>query len=83
MDFFVVAILIQRSLEMFASVLGTWIPVALIFLSTYLTGLYVSKKTQWAVLGSRIALDLEWPGEWSLLSRTSIICEQKHNLIVV
>lgn len=34
MDFFVVAILIQRSLEMFASVLGTWIPFVLIFLST-------------------------------------------------
>lgn len=38
-DFFVVALLINRSLEMFASLLGTWIPFALIFASTYLTGL--------------------------------------------
>jgi hypothetical protein len=38
MDFFVVAMLINRSFEMFASLLGTWIPFALIFASTYLTG---------------------------------------------
>ena len=38
-DFFVVALLILRSLDMFASLLGTWIPFALIFASTYLTGL--------------------------------------------
>ncbi len=37
-DFFVVALLINRSLEMFGSLLGTWIPFALIFTSTYLTG---------------------------------------------
>jgi hypothetical protein len=40
-DFFVVALLINRSLEMFASLLGTWIPFTLIFTSTYSTGLYV------------------------------------------
>lgn len=39
-DFFVVALLIYGSLEMFSSLLGTWIPFALIFASTYLTGLY-------------------------------------------
>jgi hypothetical protein len=39
MDFFVSALLINQSLEMFTSLLGTWIPFALIFLSTYLTGL--------------------------------------------
>jgi hypothetical protein len=39
MDFFVVALLINRNFEMFASLLGTWILFALIFLSTYLTGL--------------------------------------------
>jgi hypothetical protein len=38
-DFFVVALVINRSLEMFASLLGTWIPFALIFTSTFLTGL--------------------------------------------
>lgn len=45
-DFFVVALIINRSLEMFASLLGTWIPFALIFISTYLVGLYVVKKTK-------------------------------------
>ena len=44
MDFFVVAMLINRSFEMFASLLGTWIPFALIFISTYLTGLFVIQK---------------------------------------
>lgn len=44
MDFFVVALLINRSLEMFTSLLGTWIPFALIFLSTLLTGLLVARK---------------------------------------
>jgi hypothetical protein len=43
MDFFVVAFAIMRSFEMFASTLGTWIPFVLIFLSTYATGLYVTK----------------------------------------
>jgi len=39
MDFFVAALLINRSLEMFSSLLGTWIPFVLIFASTFLTGL--------------------------------------------
>jgi hypothetical protein len=39
MDVFVVAMLINRSFEMFTSLLGTWIPFALIFVSTWLTGL--------------------------------------------
>ena len=44
-DFFVVALLINKSLDMFYSFLGTWIPFALIFLSTYFTGLiFVEKK---------------------------------------
>lgn len=43
-DFFVVALLINRSLEMFAIPLGTWIPFALIFGSTYLTGLSIVKS---------------------------------------
>jgi hypothetical protein len=43
MDFFVVAFIIMRSFEMFASMLGTWIPFLLIFLSTYATGMYVTK----------------------------------------
>jgi hypothetical protein len=44
MDFFLVAMLINRSFEMFTSLLGTWIPFALIFISSYITGLYVVKK---------------------------------------
>jgi len=44
MDFFLVALIINKSLEMFQSLLGTWIPFVLIFLSTYLTGLITKKK---------------------------------------
>ncbi len=43
LDFFVVALLINRSLEMFASLLGTWIPFALIFSSTYVTGVFLER----------------------------------------
>jgi hypothetical protein len=38
-DFFVVALLISRSLEIYARWVRPWIPFALIFGSTYLTGL--------------------------------------------
>lgn len=46
MDFFLVALVINRSLEMFRSLLGTWIPFGLIFLSTYLTGLVVAAQRE-------------------------------------
>jgi len=45
MDLFLVAMLINRSFQMFTSLLGTWIPFALIFLSTWLTGLLVYQRT--------------------------------------
>jgi hypothetical protein len=45
-DFFVVALVINRSLEMFASPLGTWIPFALIFTSTYVTGLLTLRSSE-------------------------------------
>lgn len=45
-DFFVVALLINQSLDMFTSMLGTWIPFVLIFTSTYLTGLYTARSTK-------------------------------------
>ncbi|MFC1481403.1 hypothetical protein ACFL6E_04050 [Candidatus Neomarinimicrobiota bacterium] len=45
-DFFVVALLFNRSLEMFASLIGTWIPFALIFAATYLTGVSVLKNAR-------------------------------------
>ena len=45
-DFFVVALLINKSLDMFTSLIGTWIPFALIFASTYLTGLFFQRRTR-------------------------------------
>jgi hypothetical protein len=42
-DFFFVAMLINRSFAMFTSLLGTCIPFALIFASTYLTGTLVRR----------------------------------------
>ncbi len=38
LDIFVVALLIQRSFEMFRSIAGTWLPLALIFASTWAAG---------------------------------------------
>jgi hypothetical protein len=43
MDATVVAMLIEKSFEMFASLLGTWIPFGLLFLATYITGSLVVK----------------------------------------
>lgn len=43
MDFFLVALIINKSLEMFQSPLGTWIPFGLIILATYLTGKIIVK----------------------------------------
>jgi len=51
LDFFVVALIILRSLEMFTSLIGTWIPFGLIFLSTYLVGLLV-KNSLWKPITS-------------------------------
>ena len=45
-DFFLIALIINRSLEMFASPLGTWIPFALIFAATYVTGTLVNRSAQ-------------------------------------
>jgi len=45
-DFFVVALMINQSLEMFTSPLGTWIPFALIFTSTYVTGLLTTRSSK-------------------------------------
>ncbi|HEX9972224.1 MAG TPA: hypothetical protein VGD14_09150 [bacterium] len=44
MDFFLIALLIEKSFAMFKSPLGTWIPFALIFLVTFITGLIVTKQ---------------------------------------
>lgn len=44
MDFFIVALLIQGNLSMFRGALETWIPLALIFLSTYITGSFLKPR---------------------------------------
>jgi hypothetical protein len=44
MDLFLVAMIIKKSYAMFSSVLGTWIPFLLIFLSTYFVGKEVIKE---------------------------------------
>ena len=46
MDFFVVALLIEKSFGMFKSVPGTWLPFVLIFVSTWITGLAVRQGRQ-------------------------------------
>ncbi len=43
-DFFLVALVINRSLDMFLSPVGTWIPFIFIFLSTYRTGMMIGQK---------------------------------------
>ncbi len=43
MDFFVVALIINRSLDMFTSFMGTWLPFTLIFLSTWITGHLITR----------------------------------------
>lgn len=45
-DFFVVVLMIHRSLEMFTNLLGAWIPFAFIFASTSITGIYITRKPQ-------------------------------------
>jgi hypothetical protein len=45
MDFFIVAMVVNRSFEMFTSPLGTWIPFALIFASTWVTGRLVTRRS--------------------------------------
>lgn len=43
-DFFLVALIIERSFEMFTSPLGTWIPFASIFLATYWMGRWIENR---------------------------------------
>jgi hypothetical protein len=38
-DFFLVALVINRSMDMFRSVIGTWLPFLLIFVTTYIVGI--------------------------------------------
>jgi hypothetical protein len=43
MDVLVVAFLVERSFAMFGSIVGTWLPILLIFLSTWWTSLAVHR----------------------------------------
>lgn len=45
LDLFLVAPVFEKSFAMFASLLGTWIPFALIFLATLLTGVLTTGGT--------------------------------------
>ncbi len=45
-DFLLVALVINRSLDMFRSVLGTWLPLGLIFAATAATGWIVEAARQ-------------------------------------
>ena len=45
MDFFLVALIIEKSFEMFESLLGTWLVFILIFVVTYRTGTLLKKQT--------------------------------------
>jgi hypothetical protein len=49
-DFFLVALLMLKSLEMFKSILGVWIPLVLIFTTTYLNGIYINKVNRTELL---------------------------------
>jgi hypothetical protein len=46
LDIIIVAIIIERSFDMFRSPLGTWIVFALIFLATWLTGHRIRGRKQ-------------------------------------
>jgi uncharacterized membrane protein len=50
-DFVVVALVINRSLDMFASALGTWIPFGSIFLSTWLSAEFTTGSGRVAPVG--------------------------------
>ena len=43
MDLLVVSLLIEKNFSMFKSLLGFWIPIALMFSTTFFTGLYLSQ----------------------------------------
>ncbi|MBY8987178.1 MAG: hypothetical protein KGD61_01900 [Candidatus Lokiarchaeota archaeon] len=43
MDFFIVALLIEQSFDMFLSPIGTWAPFTMIFLSTLITGKLINR----------------------------------------
>lgn len=49
MDVFIVAAVIERNFKMFESLLGTWVPFLLIFLSTWITGSIITHRVFWSL----------------------------------
>ena len=46
LDFFVVAMVIEKNLEMFESIMGTWLPFLFIFLTVWLRGLAIHRGVE-------------------------------------
>jgi hypothetical protein len=44
LDVVIVATFVERSFEMFTSFIGTWLPFALMFLTTYLIGTMIQRR---------------------------------------
>jgi hypothetical protein len=44
LNIFVVSLFIERNFNMFKSVIGTWVPFALILVTTYLSGVYARRR---------------------------------------
>jgi hypothetical protein len=44
LDVIIVATIIERSYDMFGSLIGTWIPFGSMFLTTYLVGILITKR---------------------------------------
>jgi hypothetical protein len=51
MDFLIVAMVVNQSLEVFTSQWGTWIPSVLILVSTWVTGLLVMGRSAPRIAG--------------------------------
>ncbi|MBR9997586.1 MAG: hypothetical protein KFF73_01385 [Cyclobacteriaceae bacterium] len=45
LDFFVIGLLIEKNFRIFTSIMGTWLPFLLIFLSVFLTGLNFNDRS--------------------------------------
>jgi hypothetical protein len=43
LDLFVVALMIEKSFDMFRSFVGTWLPFMLVFISVFSVGLYIKE----------------------------------------
>ena len=46
LDFFIVGMVIEKNLEMFESIMGTWLPFLFIFLTVWLRGLAIHRGAE-------------------------------------